>query len=481
VKSIGSCVRRLADDTRRVPSVLGCIPSHGKYNEGDRPPTASAIPDSRSIRPFMAVESGGEWRGGVGDVGQVERLKKSSKPKCVRTKGRPQRRMGNSTTDKITVLQVVDKFLQRTEIFIYNYITAMDRTKPVILTRERVNAMEFPFNNVRTIPEPIKEASINSFQSKVYEKLTGKSLRWYRIERYIENLQPGLIHSHFGPYGHEMLPIKKKFNIPLITTFYGCDMSILPRMSIWKERYSELFSDGDLFLVEGPYMRKKLIEIGAPEKKVQIQRIGIHLDKYPKWAPGKGKLTILFVARFTEKKGLMYALEAVSEIKKQYENIEFRIIGDGKERGEILEYVKNNSMEDYTIFFGMVPHSVMVEEMAKANIFIHPSVTAENGDSEGGAPTILLEAQAIGIPIVTTRHADIPNIVEEGPGIYLTKERDVDGLVVAVRKAIENPLSVKSEYVKKCHDIKKEVVLLEDKYIKLYNERNSGIKNVTFA
>jgi colanic acid/amylovoran biosynthesis glycosyltransferase len=381
--------------------------------------------------------------------------------------------------DKMTVLHVVDRFLERTEVFIYNYLTAMDRTRPVVLTRDRINAVEFPFGNVVVIPEQNKRNSIGSFQSKVFNKLTGKSLRRHRIERCIERLQPGLLHCHFGPYGYEMLPMKRKFNIPLITTFYGCDMSILPRMPIWKARYSELFSDGDLFLVEGPHMRNKLIEIGAPERKVQVQRIGIHLDKYPKWEPRKGKTTILFIARFTEKKGLMFALKSVSEIKKHYEDIEFRIIGDGKERGEIIDYVKKNRMEDYTFFFGMVSHNVVIEELAMANILLHPSVTAENGDSEGGAPTILLEAQAIGIPIITTMHADIPNIIEEGPGIYITKEKDVDGLVAALRKAIENPLSVNSEYVNKYHDIKKEVVLLEDKYIKLFNERRSGIEGLS--
>ena len=390
--------------------------------------------------------------------------------------------MININTDKITVLHIVNKFLERTELFIYNYITSSDRTNPVVLTKERVNIIEFPFNHVITIPEPKKTSSIRSFQSKVYKKLTGKSFRRHRIERYIENLQPGLIHCHFGPYGYEMLPIKKKFNIPLITTFYGCDMSILPRMSIWKKRYSELFADGDLFLVEGPYMRKKLIEIGAPERKVQIQRIGIHLDKYPKWEPGKEKFTILFIARFIEKKGLIYALESVSEIKKQYANIEFRIIGDGKEREKFIDYVKNNCMEDYTIFFGMRSHDIVIEELVRANVLIHPSIIAENGDSEGGAPTIILEAQAVGIPIVTTRHADIPNILEEGPGIFLTEERDVNGLVVALRKIIENNFSVKREFVKKHHDIKKEVVLLEDKYIKLYNERNfKGIESLSLA
>jgi colanic acid/amylovoran biosynthesis glycosyltransferase len=91
-------------------------------------------------------------------------------------------------------------------------------------------------------------------------------------------------------------------------------------------------------------------------------------------------------------------------------------------------------------------------------------VTATDGDSEGGAPTILLEAQAIGTPIVTTRHADIPHVVPEGPGVWLCAEHDVDALAAALCAALQKPAPSSAAHVMAHHDIVRTSVRLEEIY-----------------
>jgi colanic acid/amylovoran biosynthesis glycosyltransferase len=367
----------------------------------------------------------------------------------------------------IKVLHVVETYLNRTEVFIYNYLNAFINAKPYVLAGSQNNIQEFPFSCVKYISSQNSKKSLLWWISFGYKLATGRSLRQKRIQRFIEDLKPDLIHAHFGPSGYDMLPYRREFNIPLVTTFYGYDMSRLPREKMWQVRYAKLFSEGDLFLVEGPHMRNKLIEIGAPEDKVQIQRIAIHTEKYPNWKPDKNKATILFVGRFTEKKGLIYALEAINKLKEKVTNIEFRVIGDGSERDKIYKFVTDNNMQNCVTFLGMKAHHEVIKELSEANAFIHPSVTAEDGDSEGGAPTILLEAQAIGVPIVSTYHADIPNIVSGGDGIYLCDERDVTGLVDALLLALKSKLCSQSSFVKEFHDVRKEVSILEEKYFAL--------------
>jgi colanic acid/amylovoran biosynthesis glycosyltransferase len=108
--------------------------------------------------------------------------------------------------------------------------------------------------------------------------------------------------------------------------------------------------------------------------------------------------------------------------------------------------------------------------MSLADIFIHPSVTSESGDSEGGAPTVILEAQAMGLPVVSTTHADIPNIVQPQKSALLSRERDLPGLVSNILSILENQdqWAAMGEagraFVEQYHDIKKEVVSLEQKY-----------------
>ena len=111
--------------------------------------------------------------------------------------------------------------------------------------------------------------------------------------------------------------------------------------------------------------------------------------------------------------------------------------------------------------------------MEKADLFLHPSVTADNGDSEGGAPTVILESQAHGMPVISTYHADIPNIVRPNKSALLSNERDVVSLADNILYLLENQdvwanMGLEGRhFVEQYHDIEKEVILLEEKYERL--------------
>lgn len=250
-----------------------------------------------------------------------------------------------------------------------------------------------------------------------------------------------LFHAHFGPTGYGLLEIKEKLGLPLITTFYGYDMSKLPRNIEWKEKYKELFEKGDLFLVEGSNMKRELISLGCPKAKIKIQHIAIDTNQFdfrkrvPKF---NSKVILLFCGRFSEKKGLIYALMAFKEVIPRFPNIEFRIIGDGELRPTIEKYINANGLKSNVKILGMQPHHVVIKEMGHADIFIQPSITAKNGDTEGGAPTIILEAQAAGVPVLSTYHADIPEVVIPGKSALLSKEKDWQGLAHNLLYLLEN-------------------------------------------
>ena len=104
-----------------------------------------------------------------------------------------------------------------------------------------------------------------------------------------------------------MIPIKRWLKLPLVTTFYGFDVTQLPREDIWNKAYQRLFKEGDLFLVEGNNMKHSLMEIGCSSEKIVIQHIGVNTEKInfkERTFPSDGKIVILFCGRFVEKKGL---------------------------------------------------------------------------------------------------------------------------------------------------------------------------------
>lgn len=286
-----------------------------------------------------------------------------------------------------------------------------------------------------------------------------------------------LIHAHMGLVGWWSLPLKHTLKLPLVTTFYGFDLRDTHRgWQQWTRKRQDLFHQGDLFLVEGEHMQQQLIAQGCPAEKVRIQRIAIdaHMMPLRLRQPRKGEPTVIvFAGRFVEKKGLLAALDAVHTAHEQGYAVEFRIIGDGPQAPQVREQIEQHHMQDYVHLLGFLDHQQYLAEMEQADIFLHPSVTAADGDTEGGAPTTILEAQALGIPIVATYHADIPNVVVPDRSAVLAPEHDRAALVKQLTGLLDTPERwaemgrAGRTHIEQHHDIQREVVALEDKYAAL--------------
>ena len=373
---------------------------------------------------------------------------------------------------KPIVAHIKSSYLSIVQTFIYTYITNFQRYKPIFLTKEIINLDLFPFQNLYCAPK-LKRYSWRWFWERSCRKLFKRELYYENI---IKKEKAKLLHAHFGSEGVGMLSLKKRLKVPLITTFYGMDMSQLAQQKRWQIAYKKLFENGDLFLVEGSHMKKGLINLGCPPQKIKIQHIAVDLNKFKyqerKLKDKDEKIRILFCGRFVEKKGLIYALKAVKLLANKFSNLEFRIIGDGELKPEIESFIKEQNMDKYVVLLGYQPHSVFGEEVQKAHILLQPSFTAQDGDSEGGAPTVLLEAQASGLPVVSTYHADIPEVVVDGKSGFLIPERDIDALAERLEFLIFNSSMWREmgfsgrEHIEKNYDIEKQIQRLE----KIYDE-----------
>jgi len=151
-------------------------------------------------------------------------------------------------------------------------------------------------------------------------------------------------------------------------------------------------------------------------------------------------------------------------------------------RHSLEAFVQDAGLGELVCFLGFLPYKEYLAEMEKADIFLHPSVTAGNGDSEGGAPTVILEAQAHGLPVVSTYHADIPNVVIPGKSALLSQERDIASLADNISYLLKNQ-DIWEEmgregrhFVEKYHDIEKEIGVLEERYDRLLR-RDSMLPN----
>jgi colanic acid/amylovoran biosynthesis glycosyltransferase len=258
-----------------------------------------------------------------------------------------------------------------------------------------------------------------------------------------------LLHSHFGDVAWANLGAARAARCRHVATFYGYDMSRLAQSPAWRARFRQLFDAVDRVLCEGPHMARRIADLGCPESKLRVHHLGISLEQLPyrprSWAPG-GALRVLIAATFTEKKGIPYALEALGRLRRHVD-VEVTVIGDARgesaenlsQKEKILGAIAAHGMGDRVRLLGFQPHSRMIEEAYRHHVFLAPSVTAADGDTEGGAPVSILEMAASGMLVVATRHCDIPNVVEDGRSGLLAEERDADGLLDRLLLAVREP------------------------------------------
>jgi hypothetical protein len=231
------------------------------------------------------------------------------------------------------------------------------------------------------------------------------------------------------------MPIALAVDRPAVTIFHGYDVSRLLQDPRWVERYRSVAEAGMQALCISEAGRRRLLDIGWPDTQIQVVHLGVDMTRFTFTPPERrwrveGPHRILMVARLVPKKGVHVALEAMRRLEARGVDVELSVIGDGPER-QRLEGLIAASRTSRVQLLGALGHDRTRQEFSRADIYIQPSVTAESGDQEG-IPVSLMEAQASGLPVVSTRHSGIPELVLDGLTGCLTEEGDADGLAAAI-------------------------------------------------
>lgn len=342
------------------------------------------------------------------------------------------------------VVHYNSSFCAITENWIYNQVEGLGDNVATVYAIDRRNADRFPFRNLRCLREDLGYFPL--LVNRAWEKLFHRHpqlLLWLWKDR------PDLIHAHFGPGGCDIVPYAKWLDIPLITSFYGYDAYLLPQKEPrWRDNYKRLFERGRLFLAEGSAMRHRLADLGCPSEKLVVHHVGVKLEKYelcPR-QPGN-EIRLMVCGRFTEKKGIPYAIEALKRVMvKTKATVRLTIVGDSNSEGtmteekrNILDTIARHAVGNAVTITGYIPPDELMKLVYSHHILLVPSVHASDGDAEGGFPVILTEALATGMPVVAFDHCDIPEIVQHGKSGFLVPERDVDGLSERLLYLIAHP------------------------------------------
>lgn len=250
-----------------------------------------------------------------------------------------------------------------------------------------------------------------------------------------------IVQSHFGPYGILAIRLKQR-GIPgkYVTTFHGYDVNSYPNIK-GGDIYKVLFRDGDLFTANTNFTKQRLVELGCEEKKIVVLPVGLKMESFrlrARLIGTKERVRILTVGRLVEKKGHEYAIKAIGKIAARHGDVLYTIVGDGPLMGRLKRLVAELKLQGNVEFLGALEDDQLSNVYEQAHIFVLPSVTASDGDREGQA-LVLQEAQAKGLPVVSTLHDGIPEGVLDGESGLLVPEKSVDALAAAMQYLIDHP------------------------------------------
>jgi len=249
-----------------------------------------------------------------------------------------------------------------------------------------------------------------------------------------------IAHAHFGPVGNNFRFVKALWSVPFLVTFHGYDFSIVPRKE-GSDVYQKLFGTADAVTVNSEYTRKSVENLGCSAEKIYKLAVGINPDEFTYrecLRKSTEPVRIITVGRLTEKKGIEYSIRAFAKVREKHPEALYDIIGEGPLRTDFEKLVCELGIEDSVTLYGAQDAGFVRQKIAEAHLFVLTSVTAENGDQEG-TPVSLMEAQAAGLPVISTFHSGIPEVVIDGHSGFLLRERDALALAERLIYLIENP------------------------------------------
>jgi glycosyltransferase involved in cell wall biosynthesis len=324
------------------------------------------------------------------------------------------------------VLIFRELLLPPSETFVLAQAAALERYRPVFC-----GLTDVP--RTLPVPRPIRlthhDAVLARYRMAAYRHFQWAPLFHERARR----AHPELIHSHFAVDAADALGMQSSLEIPMVVTLHGFDVSASdedfarnPGGRRLLSRRQRLWRTVSHFVCVSTAIREIALRAGYPEQKLIVRYIGIDCEKFSAApAADREENLILFVARLVEKKGCEYLIRAAAQLRGRQRKARLVILGDGPLRGELERLAAE--LQVPAEFLGVQGPDAVRGWMQRARVLCNPSVMAANGDTEG-LGMVFAEAQATGLPVVSTLHGGIPEVVRDGETGLLARERSVEEL-----------------------------------------------------
>lgn len=244
--------------------------------------------------------------------------------------------------------------------------------------------------------------------------------------------------AEYGVTGAYLAPACARAKIPLFVHFHGFDASVEAVLEQHRDGYQQVFDSAAGIVSVSRRMQGRLQNLGAPASRLYLNRCGVDPERFGDSRPDESPPTFFAVGRFVEKKAPYLTILAFSRVVAKVPDAKLVIVGEGLLLGPCKRLVQALNLKDSVELLGAQGPDTVQYYMRAARAFVQHSLVADNGDSEG-TPVAVIEAQMSGLPVISTDHAGIPDVVIDGETGFIVDEADIDSMTEVMVRVATDP------------------------------------------
>ena len=283
--------------------------------------------------------------------------------------------------------------------------------------------------------------NINSRWNKVVSKFYSRVIKdpdygtKAALSKSLKRNKIDVILAEYGVLAFHNIELIKKTNIPLVVHFHGFDASVYEETKKCNN-YKEVFKYASYIIVVSKKMREMISELGCPAEKIILNTYGPQ-PEFEKVSPEFKEKALIAIGRFVNKKAPYYTILAFAKSVEKHSDAHLYLAGGGPLKEACENLVKHLKLEKNITFLGIITPEIFRSYLSKVYGFVQHSIRAKNGDMEG-TPLAVLESSVSGLPVVSTIHAGIPDVIVNNETGLLCQEHDVEAMTTNMIKIFDD-------------------------------------------
>lgn len=318
-------------------------------------------------------------------------------------------------------------------------------------------------DDAQTTPPPgIKIVKLPKHQGGPFKKLKNKlelSDLYFNLynrtfsnalDKTVREIKPDIIHCQYGYDALIFLDNYYRADLRYVITFRGFDASLLLILEKYRQKLQHYLSKPNVH----PVFVCHALMNNLLEKSITLNSIRAVIYSntdttfYSRISHDHNRNTLVFtqVSNFREKKGHLYTIRAFEKFHELHPSVSFELnfVGEVDEFAERLsKQIASSPIRDRIHLTGKKDRAAIKALLEKSHAFVHNSVTSVYNDQEG-IPNAIMEAMAMELPVIATKHSGIPELLHAGEDVFLAEERNLDEYVLSIEQAAKTGYSKKN-------------------------------------